>query len=136
MIKRFALLAFATGALAACNDTSTEPAEPVSLSTTARLTTSLATPALPNLACPANSPTDQITGVLNRINGSNLSADAKARITESLQQALTALSNRDLTAAATALHSAIETLEGSRAPQPVKDAVSTLLNCALSQLSA
>jgi hypothetical protein len=73
--------------------------------------------------------------VLNRINGSNLSADVKAQITASLQQALAALGDRDLTAAATALQSAIETLEASGAPQPVKDAVSTLLNCVLSQLS-
>jgi hypothetical protein len=134
MINRLGLLAFAATALAACNNTSTEPPDSVSLIATT-VTSLRATPVLPNSACPANSPADRITGVLDRINGSNLSADVKAQITESLQQALTALSNRDLTAAATALQSAIETLEASGAPEPVKDAVSTLLNCVLSQLS-
>jgi hypothetical protein len=134
MINRLALLVLVVTTLAACNDTSTEPAESISLSG-AKVTSLRAAPVLPNSACPANSPTDRIDGVLNRINGSNLSADVKAQITESLQQALTALGNRDLTAAATALQSAIETLAASDAPQPVKDAVSALLNCVLSQLS-
>jgi hypothetical protein len=135
MIKHLALLAFAATTLAACNDTSTEPADPVLLGAAARVTSVRAAPELSSSACPVNDPTDRITAVLNRINGSNLSADVKAQITESLQQALAALGDRDLTAAATALQSAIETLEASGAPQPVKDAVSTLLNCVLSQLS-
>jgi hypothetical protein len=137
MIKRLALLALVPGALAACNDNATEPAAPMSFSAAAtRVTTPLSAPELPTLACPTSSPADQITAVVARISASNLSADVKAQITESLQHALTALSNRDLTAAATALQSALTTLGASRAPQPVKDAVSTLLNCLITQLSA
>lgn len=135
MIKRLALLAVVTGTIAACDEASTEPATPTSISA-ARVSTPLSAPELPGLACPANSPADQITAVLNRINGSNLSVEVQAQITESLQQALTALANRDLTAAATALQSALETLAASRAPQPVKDAVTALLDCVLSRLSA
>ena len=136
MIKRLALLALVAGALAACNDSATEPAMPTSLSTATRVTTPVASPGLPTLACPTSSPTDEITEVLARISASNLSANVKAQISESLQQALTALGNRDLTAAATALQSALTIVDASRAPQPVKDAVSALLNCLLAQLSA
>lgn len=136
MIKRLTLLAIVAGALAACSDNATEPATPTSFSAARSVTTPLAAPQLPTLACPSSSPTDQITQVLDRINGSNLSADVKTQITASLQHALTALSNRDLTAAASAVQSALTTLGASRVPQPVKDAVSTLLNCVLTQLTA
>jgi hypothetical protein len=136
MIKRLGLLALVAGTLAACNETTTEPATLASFSAATRATTPLSAPALPTLACPATSSSDQISTVLDRISASNLSATVKAQITASVQHALTALSDRDLTAAVTALQSALATLEASNAPQPVKDAVTALLNCLITQLSA
>jgi hypothetical protein len=91
---------------------------------------------VPTFSCSAVSPTDQITQVLASISASNLSADVKATITESLQAALTALGNRDLTAAASAVQSAIAQVEASRAPQPVKDRLVDVLSCVLSQITA
>jgi hypothetical protein len=136
MIRRLAFAAVVAGGLLACNDSGTEPTQVPAAALSAKLTSLPGDVVVPTFSCSAVSPTDQITQVLATISASNLSADVKATITESLQAALTALGDRDLTAAASAVQSAIGQVEASRAPQPVKDRLVDVLSCVLSQITA
>lgn len=136
MIRRLALAAVVAGGLVACNDSGTEPTQVPPAALAAKVTSLPAQAVVPTFSCWAASPVDQITQVLARVTASNLSADVKATITESLQAALTALANRDLTTAASAVESAVAQVEGSSAPQAVKDRLVDVLGCVLSRLTA
>jgi hypothetical protein len=128
-MRRLALCILIASGVAACENTSTEPASNSTIAKPASTPQALQ-------ACPTTSPKTQIALILARVNSSNLPATVKAKITAALQRALTALNNRNLTGATSAIQSAIATLEASRAPQPVKTEIVRRLNCVLARLSA